>query len=156
MPLIFITKTIPRTYIEDIRKKSSEKIAQELHLRDIQRCFPGLNINPVFQTEYYTGIESETYYFEKDKLLDCEISGDAHDLHIRYMKSEDYVLTKFMVVRKIRGASLIVWTRNLTLQEQEDGEIYENFQGMLDVQAIGKNVRHMIVFEYENKKNGEL
>ena len=152
---IFITKTIPRTFIEDIRKKSSEKIAQELHLRDIQRCFPGLNINPVFQTEYYTGIESETYYFEKDKLLDCEISGDAHDLHIRYMKSEDYVLTKFMVVRKIRGASLIVWTRNLTLQEQEDGEIYENFQGMLDVQAIGKNVRHMIVFEYENKKNGE-
>lgn len=152
---IFISKTLPRTFLEEIWSKFSKKTVKELHLREIQRCFPGLNINPVFQREYYSGIESETYYFAKDDLLNCEISGSVHTLCIRYPWSKEYRITKLMVVQKTKARNLIVWTRDLTLREQEAGEVYENFRAVMDTRAIVKNTRYVIAFEYENTGNGQ-
>ncbi len=50
---VIITKTTPRTYLEEFFIKIGIKsVEQKVHLREIKRTFPNLNIDPEFIKEY--------------------------------------------------------------------------------------------------------
>lgn len=73
---VIVTKTTPRTYMEEILCKLGVKSVQnKVQLREVKRTFPNLNIDPAFITDYSA--------FEKD----CVVSGsDTAFLEVKDVK----------------------------------------------------------------------
>lgn len=144
---VFITKTTPRTFAEEICKKFHKKTAQQLQLREIKRCFPGLNINPVFQREYYSGNVGETFYFEKEKILESSFEQEHQKICIKYERPQEYSVDRLMIIEKTKGKRKILWIRNLTEEEKNTCEIWENFSGVLNDEVMGLKGAYILAVE---------
>ncbi len=52
---LFLTGTNPRTLIEEALSRVSASVRRRIHMRNIDRCFPGLNIDPNFIRDSFSG-----------------------------------------------------------------------------------------------------
>lgn len=148
---IFITRTLPRTYLEEVMKKKSEKVRKELHQREIRRCFAGLPVESKFQQEYYHGEAGETFYFRKNRMAKAKMQINPDFLQIQFRDANIDNPMKLLAVTK---KNEIIWTRDLTKQEQESKEIREDFRDMLDQQLVDQRGRYLLMLETLDK-NGK-
>lgn len=148
---VFITKTVPRTIIEEILSHKSTKIQDRLQKREAQRCFPGLNIDWHFQREYYHGEKGETFFQQKIDCINCKIFVENQEFHILYDESPHLSVTKLLLVDSKRN---IIWTRKLTKKEHQQQKISESFRSILDDKLVIKNGRYKILLETQNKSDG--
>ena len=153
---VFITRTTPRTFLEEIWSKFSKKTEQELHLREIQRCFPGLNIDPVFQEEYYSGNVGETFYYQKDKFLDASFSKSEQKICIQYEPSQTYSVNRLLIIEKAKSERKILWARALTEEEKDTCKIQENFSGVLNDEVMDMKGNYILAVEVMENNERQL
>lgn len=150
---IFITRTLPRTYLEEVMRKKSAKVRKELHQREIRRCFGNLTVNPKFQEDYYHGEAGEMFYFSQNRLLDASMEVKPDALQIGFGGGKKIKAQKLLLVNKKRE---ILWTRPLTEQEQEEQKITENFREMLDLKLPDEHGRYLLLLETLDKKGNKV
>ena len=143
---IFITRTLPRTYFEELVRKKSKKISDKLHLREVKRCFAELNVNPKFQKNYYHGEAGETYHLGKTKNLAATMFVESDGLHIDFANARQKKITKLLVVN---FHEKIIWTRQLTEQEKESNQVIENFYEIMNSQLVAEKARYLLMLEVE-------
>lgn len=148
---VFLTRTVPRTFLEQLLQSRNKKVQQELHMREIRRCFPGLSINPKFREEYYHGEPGETFCQKKISNAPCtaEVRDGMLQIKLKKKKSTPHKLLL------VESGKKIVWTRELTEQECQQGEIREDFRSFLDEKLGRKNGRYQIALEMEDAKKGK-
>ena len=149
---IFITRTLPRTFLEDVLKKKSQKVRERLHAREIKRCFVDLNINPIFQEEYYHGMQGENFYLKNIPVIDIPLSVEDNHLVFDYQSVTDFEITKILVVNRKRN---IFWSRDLSETERSSKKIRENFETILLEQLVNENGRYLIALETRDKETGK-
>ncbi len=145
---IFITRTLPRTYLEEILKRKSPKIRAKLHRREMKRCFADLPVNSKFQKNYYHGEANETYHLSKSKLLNVSMGVEDGFLQINFQQTKMHV-TKLLVVNYL---DKILWTRPLSEQEQNDGLIKENFKEILEQPIVKFRGRYLLMVETKDQE----
>ncbi len=146
---VFITKTLPRTFLEEILKNKSRKVESELQEREIRRCFMDLDVGKEFQTEYYHGEQGETFRLMKAPNLNTALTVEHETLVMSYDKPKRGQVVKLLIVN---GSGKIFWTRMLTEEEKSKRRVCENFQSLLDQQLVNENGRYLIAFEIEDTK----
>lgn len=105
---VIVTKTTPRTYLEEILCKFGVKKAlQTVHLREIKRTFPNLNINPEFITEY-SGFEKDCKVATKDFVSVQVKSVEKYnkDLKVTF-ENDDYELLNLLLIHKNKISDVI-------------------------------------------------
>lgn len=150
---IFITRTLPRTYFEEIAKKRSGKIRGRLHEREVKRCFADLNVNSKFQRNYYHGEAGETFYSGKTKALAATMFVSGEGLHIDYSCAGQKNITKLLVVN---FHDKIMWTRALTEQEKERKQIVEDFHEIMDGEIVAEKARYLLMLETVDKNGKKI
>lgn len=141
---IFITRTLPRTYLEEILKRKSSKIRKELHKREIRRCFAGLNVRTKFKKEYYHGEMGETFFYEKKNILPANLKIEADHICINFNQCGLKGIEKLLLVNK---KNKICWTRMLTEQEKQNQMIKEDFKEFLYEETADIKGRYLIMLE---------
>lgn len=149
---IFITRTLPRTYIEEVLKRKSGKIKAKLHKREIKRCFAGLPVESKFQTEYYHGEMGETFFFRNRKMLDAVMRVHTDRMEIDFKVKSGYEAAKLLLVNK---KNQIIWTRELSERERKEHHLEENFRDFLDQKLADVKGRYQLMIETVNQK-GEI
>ena len=148
---IFITRTLPRTYAEEILKRKRESVRKMLHQREIRRCFAQLPVYSEFETEYYHGEAGETFHFKKRKMLKATMEVNQDKLWMNFAQKDNAKATKLLLVNK---KDQILFTRPLTEEEKQEHCIKEDFQQFLDAKIANQNGRYQLMIEFENE-NGE-
>lgn len=141
---IFITRTLPRTYAEEVLKKKSAKIRKRLHKREIRRCFAGLNVQSKFQKEYYHGEMGETFFYEKKNMLPASMKIEKNYIFIDFKKCNLEGIDKLLLVNK---KNRICWTRKLTEEEKQTKIIKEDFKEFLYEETADIKGRYLIMLE---------
>lgn len=150
---IFITKTLPRTYLEEIRKKKNSKVQAELHQREIRRRFATLNVNPKFQQDYYHGEVGETFFFAKYKTMKAKMTVNPGMLKIEYQLPQNRTAKKLLLVTK---KNEIIWTRNLSEEELQSNIICEDFKEVFERQLVDSRGRYLLLLETEDGKGNPV
>lgn len=92
---VIVTRTTPRTYLEEILTKFGVKsVAKKVHAREIRRTFPNLNIDPAFITEY-SAFEKNCVVAEND-IVFVDVKGvEKHekDLKVSFNNNEYELLS---------------------------------------------------------------
>lgn len=148
---LFLTKTLPRTVLEEITKRKSRKLQEKLHQREIRRCFMDLNVNPKFQSEFYHGGTDEKFRLEKETCMAVKFSVENSQAVIDYSPSKKKKPRKLLIIGK---GSMIIWTRELTAEEKASCIVRESLQGAADRQELNKGGNYRFAFEV-NDKNGK-
>lgn len=141
---IFITRTLPRTYVEEILKRKSKKIQKRLHKREIRRCFAGLNVKTKFQKEYYNGQIGESFFYNRQSIVPASMKLDDNSLSIDFGKSGLENVSKFLLVNK---KNKICWTRELTQEEKDHKLIKEDFEDFLYEVTADIKGRYLMMLE---------
>lgn len=98
---VIITKTTPRTYIEQILcKLRVRKVKERVHLRELKRTFPNLNIDPLFITSF-SAFEKDCKVRNADFIqVDVEnIEKCGKDLKVDFI-NDDYELLDLVLLKK--------------------------------------------------------
>ncbi|HRM01999.1 MAG TPA: CDP-glycerol--poly(glycerophosphate) glycerophosphotransferase, partial [Anaerostipes hadrus] len=150
---IFITRTLPRTYAEEVLKRKSAKIRKELHKREIKRCFADLPVYSKFETEYYHGEAGETFSFNKKKMINASMQVMEDHLEIKFEEGKKGQPKKLLLVNK---KSQIIYTRDLTEKEWKDHCIKEYFDEFLSLEIADMNGRYQLMIELEDENGNKL
>lgn len=148
---IFITKTVPRTIIEELLSHVSKSVQDLLQIREAKRCLPGLNIDWHFKKDFYNGQKGESYYQQTIENIDSKIFIENGQFHIKYSQPSNLSVTKLLLLGSQRD---IVWTRDLTELECLQQIIVDDFRDILDNKLVIKNGRYKIALEVQNKLDG--
>lgn len=150
---IFITRTLPRTYAEEVLKRKSAKVRKELHKREIKRCFADLPVYSKFETEYYHGEAGETFSFNKKKMINASMRVMEDHLEIKFEEGKKGQPKKLLFVNK---KNQIIYTRNLTEKEWKDHCIKEYFDEFLSLEIADMNGRYQLMIELEDENGNKL
>lgn len=122
---IITTNTPPRTYIENILASLGVKsVARKIHLRDIQRCLPNLNVNEKFVSEYShfeLGCRVSPQIAIK---INSKIEADSEKVCVKCDIPAGYVPSHFVILNKL---NVIKHIEECTL-EQSKGELEINLK----------------------------
>lgn len=98
---VITTYTPPRTYIENfLAFLGLPSAIRKIHLRDIQRCFPNLNINEEFITEYSSYNLGKKVSPFIAKQINCTPSIDDETISLKCDIPEGYKPTHFVIYNK--------------------------------------------------------
>lgn len=146
---IFITRTLPRTFLEEVLQKKSGKVREILHKREAKRCFADLNINLKFKKDYYHGEAGETFHLEVPNNLAAKMNVKNDELHIDFSEAARQKITKLLVVNYHEK---IMWARPLTEQERANKQVIENFHEIMGAQIVAEKARYLLMLEVEDNK----
>ena len=144
---IFITKTLPRTPLEDLRKNKSERVARRLRKRDIKRCFADLPVYSEYREEYYHGEVGEWFRITEKIPVPCKI--EAKDSEVCIKVSED-TLEEGQRLLLVAPKNEIVWARQITKEESEQSVIHENFVQIFKNAIAEKNRKYHLMLEVKD------
>ncbi len=98
---VVITRTTPRTYLEEVLCKLGVKSAlNAVHLREIKRTFPNLNIDPEFITEYSAYEKDCNVAINNFKFVDVKaVEKYGKDLKVSFNNS-DFELLNLALINK--------------------------------------------------------
>ncbi len=130
---IFITNSLPQTFLEEIFQKFRPAVRKKLHSREIHRCFGSLRVDPQFQTEYYHGEQNEAFYYKKPAVQDVSLSVKQGVLLLDYSRTERNDFTKLVAATR---KQVILWTRDLTQEEKRTQTVAESFDEILRAQIL--------------------
>lgn len=141
---IFITKTTPRTYFEEVVRRFSKKIRSRLHKRELERVFGDLNISE-YVTEMYVGEQDSSYWYERhESVLDADVSLEGNTYIIDLSKNKDKTFTKILLTV---DKNTIVWTRDLTDEEKDSYKVVEDFRAPFDAYLMKRHRKYYIGIE---------
>lgn len=145
---IFITKTLPRTFIEEYCSKNEKSYVNTvLWHRELKRVFPNLNVNPTVIEECYTGIPGHQYYRKETDFVKAEVKIDNNQLILNVENIE--TITSFMIINKSKH---ILWKRPLNHEELHLGLIKEDFNEIMNAERLNKNGKYLIALETKEKQ----
>lgn len=147
---IFITRTLPRTYAEEVLKCKSAKVRSQLHKREIKRCFAGLTVESKFQTEYYYGDAGQTFFFQSKKMMNAVMKVNNDGIEVDFKVKGDGNPEKLLLVNK---KNQIIWTRELSEKEKKDCHLEENFREFLDLKLADIHGRYQLMIEVRDQKD---
>lgn len=161
---VIVTRTTPRTYLEEILCKLGVKSAlKAVQLREIKRTFPNLNINPEFITEYSA--------YEKDCNVDINnirfadiksVENQGKDLKVAFNNDGFELLNIVLLNKKTitnvveipeenrNSDSFIVPLQSLI----EKYEVYYKEKRKVGVVAVCKSTGEKCVLLFSKQTNG--
>lgn len=149
---IFVTKSMPRTFLEEFRRNKNPQIEIELHKREIKRLFGELPVNSEFIDEYYHGERNETFHVKSKKTLSITITTKKKQLELDFGEIKYGELTKILITDNFGN---ILWVRNISYEEKKSGKIIENFRMILSEPVLAENKRYLLMAEIKDKE-GEI
>ena len=124
---VFITKTTPRTLLEEFRAGRNKRVAERVENRERRRVFGDLTLGKVFESTFVWAAGTSVQ-LGKCITTPCEAWVQDNRLNIRYQDS-DHRPTHLIVTNKDK----IVWARPLTPAEAASRHIQDDFtQAMAD------------------------
>lgn len=141
---IFITRTLPRTVLEEIRSKKNKSIQNVLQNREVKRCFSELNVSPKFRSDYYHGMSGEKFHLSKIGSIAAKVRVDKGILYADFSESKISSVTKILVTTE---KDEILWTRSFTQNECKGKYFAENFCTLLQDPAVQLNQKYYILVE---------
>ena len=144
---IFITKTLPRTFMEEYLKNKSSKVKEKLKKRELERVFSNLNVNPHIIDEFYDGKVNHQFYKKEEKSLKAQIKVENNHLILKIKDINN--LTSFMIINKSKH---ILWKRDLSEEEYNLGAIKEDFSKVMNEEVLNKNGKYIIAVETKDKE----
>ena len=145
---IFITKTLPRTFIEEYCSKKKKATVNKILLqRELKRVFPNLNVNPIMIDECYTGIPGHQYYKKETDFVKSELKIDNNQLILKVENID--TISSFMIINQSKH---ILWKRALTQEELHSGLIKEDFNDIMNAESLNKGGKYLLALETNEKQ----
>ncbi len=141
---IFITRSLPVTFMEEVCRAFNPSLRKMLHRREIRRCFGPLQIDPEFQKEYYHGGQNETFYYQKPAVQDVCLSVKNGVLCINFSQAKRNDFERLVIISRKR---IILWARNLTREEKHTQTVTESFDGILRDQILNMSEPSWLALE---------
>ena len=149
---VIVTRTTPRTYLEEILCKFKVKSAlKAVHLREIKRTFPNLNIDPDFITNYSA--------YEKDCVIDSDnfsnvevesVQQVGKDLKVSFT-NDDYELLNLVLIYK----QTITNTVEIPEESRNSGSVIIPLQKLIENYEVYYKEKRKIGIVAVEKSSGE-
>ena len=138
---LFHTNTCPRTYLEELQRKRPS-VRDRLEERERQRCFPGLQIEEEVRKDYYHGMAGERFYQKEKRFANGTMTVEGDSAFFQLM-DPSAAPAKLLILDNY----LILWAREITASEQEDGRVLISFGEALSTGLFRKNRNYQLALE---------
>lgn len=141
---LFITKTLPRTYLEEVVRKKSTRLEKKLRKREWRRLFSELNVSYKIREEYYHGMVGERFFIREIPVLKAKTSLENNIFTVKFDRHNISDPGRLLIVKPNKE---IVFDRVLTKEEKENGIITEDFQKLFMSGAFEEGKKYYLMVE---------
>lgn len=151
---IITTDTVPRTHFEELMLKlGSRKMEARLHMRDVRRCLPNLNIDPYFISDYGCfdlNCKVESKAIEQIALSDY--TGTSKGFAIQYSLPERKIPLEAVILRNNRE---VLSRRPLTEDEKAESRVEFDIKSLVEQYVLYNRERCVFGVLCKDRENGE-
>lgn len=152
---IITTYTPPRTYFEDLMANlGSSKAKMKIHQRDIQRCFPNLNIDPHYIKDYGCfdlNCKAPSKALEQVTLSDY--TGTSKGFAVQYSLPERKTPLEAVIMRNDLE---ILSKRPLTDEEKAEHRVEFDIKSLIEDYTLYNKERCVFGVLCKDKENSEI
>ena len=146
---MFITRTTPRTFAEELVKHVSKKTRAELAKRERQRVFGNLPTLPA-KRDVYTGLVGDAVSVGTHKRFETQVVREGAGFGIDLGNLPSSVTPQRIVLVRVddAGRETVVWGRALSAEETAGRKVAESFRDCLEsIAGLGINYRCGVCIE---------